>query len=254
MQAATLVVEADLAGLDGNSFPPAVGKAVHHGHVAAEHPASLERAEIPMRPISAGKGGSAGLHCSICFLRSSWRAARPSASFHRLGRIGHCIGWLGSGGRAGVAMVVRVTAGATGTAARKSHMAISSSNTNISPNSMAAHHHQGLRSEASRQPTPRRPRTSGHDRLNSKRCHGGMHRPCKVRSRQFAPPLAVGRPGDVVASAAWYHRHGRPHPQSDLHALCDAGDLSFSQSPRLKLGKVASGLPWRRIRQPGSNT
>ena len=45
------------------------------------------------------------------------------------------------------------------------------------------------------------------------------------------------RPGGVAAPAARHHRHGRAHPQPDLHALHDAGDLSFSQSPAPQAGR-----------------
>ena len=86
------------------------------------------------------------------FPSSSWRAASSTCSFlsstraslSELLRAG-----IGSPSRsarpaaaegAGVSLAVRLTVGATGTTARKSHEAISSSNTSISPNSRAAHH------------------------------------------------------------------------------------------------------------------
>src|SRR6266851_633312 len=61
VQAAALVVEADPAGLDSDLFPPAVGEAVRHGHVAAEHPASLERGKIAFGPVFGRQGWLRGL-------------------------------------------------------------------------------------------------------------------------------------------------------------------------------------------------
>jgi len=48
-----------------------------------------------------------------------------------------------------------------------------------------------------------------------------------------AMPLAIGigQGGTSLRQPFWYHRDGRPHPQSDPHAQYDAGHLSFCRSP-----------------------
>src|SRR5262249_34809210 len=56
VQAAALAVEADPAGLDGDLLLSAIGKAVQHGHIAAEHPAAFQRIEIALGPAFGGQG------------------------------------------------------------------------------------------------------------------------------------------------------------------------------------------------------
>src|SRR5215468_437432 len=56
VQAAALAVEADPAGPDGDLLLSAIGKAVQHGHVAAEHPAAFQRINVALGPALGRQG------------------------------------------------------------------------------------------------------------------------------------------------------------------------------------------------------